>query len=86
MATNCELCGLRSNEVKSSTGISDLGTKITLKLTDSSDLSRDILKVLYMWMEGEGRGENMRRKKGREGKLFGLPSILLSSPSFRPQE
>jgi zinc finger protein len=45
MATNCEFCGLRTNEVKSGTGISDLGTKITLKLTDPSDLSRDILKV-----------------------------------------
>lgn len=46
MATVCGVCGHRSNEVKSGTGISDLGTKITLKLTDTSDLSRDILKVL----------------------------------------
>ncbi len=46
MATNCDYCGHRSNEVKSGTGISELGVKLTLKLTDVSDLSRDILKVL----------------------------------------
>ena len=45
MASNCEYCGHRSNEVKSGSGISDMGTKITLKLTDASDLNRDILKV-----------------------------------------
>jgi len=45
MATSCEYCGYRTNEVKSGTGISKHGTKIELKLTDPSDLSRDILKV-----------------------------------------
>lgn len=46
MATNCERCGTRSSEVKSGTGISELATKITLKLTEPSDLCRDILKVV----------------------------------------
>lgn len=45
MATNCDNCGHRSNEVKSGAGISEYGTKIELQLTDPSDLSRDILKV-----------------------------------------
>ena len=45
MATTCEYCGSRSNEVKAGTGVSEYGTKITLHLTDRSDLSRDILKV-----------------------------------------
>ena len=45
MATSCDYCGYKSNEVKSGTGVSDRGTKITLKLTHISDLSRDILKV-----------------------------------------
>lgn len=45
MATVCSSCGYRSNEVKSGTGVSPKGTKITLRLTDLSDLSRDILKV-----------------------------------------
>jgi len=45
MATVCDVCGKRDNEVKSGTGIEPTGTRITLRLTDASDLSRDILKV-----------------------------------------
>lgn len=44
MATVCDVCGKRDNEVKSGTGIEPTGTRITLRLTDASDLSRDILK------------------------------------------
>nr|CAG4643983.1 EOG090X06TU [Lepidurus arcticus] len=44
MATVCDACGHRTNEVKSGTGIADKGTKITLKITDPLDLSRDVLK------------------------------------------
>nr|CAG4649358.1 EOG090X06TU [Scapholeberis mucronata]SVE93639.1 EOG090X06TU [Scapholeberis mucronata] len=44
MATNCEACGHRTNEVKSGAGISDKGVKITLRVTDAIDLSRDVLK------------------------------------------
>ncbi|XP_074652401.1 zinc finger protein ZPR1-like isoform X2 [Tubulanus polymorphus] len=43
MATNCDNCGLRDNEVKSGGGIEPHGLKITLKLTDVADLSRDVL-------------------------------------------
>lgn len=45
MATTCDYCGKKTNEVKSGAGISETGTRINLKLTDPSDLSRDILKV-----------------------------------------
>jgi zinc finger protein len=45
MALTCDACGYRSNEVKSGSGISETGTRITLRLTDPTDLSRDILKV-----------------------------------------
>ena len=45
MCTICESCGIRSNEVKSGTGIEEKGLKYTLKLTDPSDLNRDLLKV-----------------------------------------
>ena len=45
MATSCDHCGHRDNEVKSGTGISEYGTMINLRLVDPSDLSRDILKV-----------------------------------------
>ncbi|MBN3301532.1 zinc finger protein ZPR1 [Amia ocellicauda] len=44
MATNCDTCGHRTNEVKSGGATEDLGTKITLHLTDPSDMSRDLLK------------------------------------------
>lgn len=44
MATNCDGCGLRTNEVKSGSGISEKGVKITLRITDPIDISRDVLK------------------------------------------
>ncbi|XP_028401947.1 zinc finger protein ZPR1-like [Dendronephthya gigantea] len=44
MATNCSNCGKRSNEVKSGAGIEDQGKRIELKITDPTDLSRDVLK------------------------------------------
>lgn len=48
MATNCQQCGYKSNEVKAGGPISPKGKKITLRITDPEDLSRDILKVLYI--------------------------------------
>ena len=45
MSTNCDACGYRDNEVKSGSAISEKGKKITLKVEDREDLSRDILKV-----------------------------------------
>ncbi|XP_008305142.1 zinc finger protein ZPR1 [Stegastes partitus] len=44
MATNCDSCGHRTNEVKSGGATEELGTKITLNITDSSDMTRDVLK------------------------------------------
>ncbi|XP_061448519.1 zinc finger protein ZPR1 isoform X3 [Rhineura floridana] len=44
MATNCDTCGHRTNEVKSGGAIELLGTKITLHVTDLSDMIRDVLK------------------------------------------
>ncbi|KAF8885126.1 ZPR1 zinc-finger domain-containing protein [Infundibulicybe gibba] len=44
MSTNCDRCGYRDNEVKSGSAISEQGKKITLKVEDREDLSRDILK------------------------------------------
>jgi zinc finger protein len=45
MSTNCTYCGYRDNEVKSGGAIPDKGKKITLKVEDEDDLSRDLLKV-----------------------------------------
>ncbi|KAM4828265.1 zinc finger protein ZPR1 [Thomomys bottae] len=44
MATNCENCGHRTNEVKSGGAVEPLGTRITLCITDPSDMTRDLLK------------------------------------------
>ncbi|KAI0791646.1 zf-ZPR1-domain-containing protein [Irpex lacteus] len=44
MSVNCELCGYRDNEVKSGAAIAEKGKRITLKVEDREDLSRDILK------------------------------------------
>ncbi|KAM3877656.1 zinc finger protein ZPR1 [Diretmus argenteus] len=44
MATNCDECGHRTNEVKSGGATEDLGTMITLHITDPSDMTRDLLK------------------------------------------
>lgn len=45
MATNCEACGARTNEVKSGGGIEELGVKITVTINGREDMSRDVLKV-----------------------------------------
>ncbi|KAG1445731.1 hypothetical protein G6F56_009812 [Rhizopus delemar] len=44
MATNCEHCGYKSNDVKAGGAISEKGRKIVLNMTEAEDLSRDILK------------------------------------------
>ncbi|XP_077985430.1 zinc finger protein ZPR1-like isoform X2 [Glandiceps talaboti] len=44
MSTTCDKCGHNSSEVKSGSGIEDKGKKMILKMTDISDLNRDILK------------------------------------------
>ena len=45
MSTVCEFCGYKSNEVKTGGQVSEKGRKITLKVEDPDDLTRDILKV-----------------------------------------
>lgn len=45
MATNCDICGYRTNEVKSGTGFEPQGIRIEVRVSDPDDLCRDILKV-----------------------------------------
>lgn len=45
MATVCEECGYRTNEVKPGGGIEKQGMKITVNISTPEDLNRDILKV-----------------------------------------
>ncbi|KAJ3393201.1 hypothetical protein HDU84_002549 [Entophlyctis sp. JEL0112] len=44
MATDCETCGYKSNEVKAGGAIASHGKRITLNVKDAEDLNRDILK------------------------------------------
>ena len=44
MSTNCPACGYKDNEVKSGAAISAQGRKLTLRVEDTEDLSRDVLK------------------------------------------
>jgi zinc finger protein len=44
MCTTCDRCGVRTNEVKSGGGMEAQGKRITLRVTDKSDLCRDVLK------------------------------------------
>nr|XP_012226271.1 PREDICTED: zinc finger protein ZPR1 isoform X1 [Linepithema humile] len=44
MATLCESCGHRTNEVKSGSGIEPQGVKIEVTITGKEDFSRDLLK------------------------------------------
>jgi zinc finger protein len=44
MSTVCDHCGYRSNEVKTGGEVPEKGKKITLKVQNSADLGRDILK------------------------------------------
>jgi C4-type Zn-finger protein len=45
MATNCDACGHRSNEVKAGCGIEQKGRRIEVKVRSREDFSRDVLKV-----------------------------------------
>lgn len=47
MATTCDTCGHRTNEVKSGSGIEEKGLKIEVKVSGIVDFSRDILKVFF---------------------------------------
>lgn len=46
MATVCDTCGNRTNEVKSGGGIEPKGVKIEVDVKVKRDLTRDVLKVL----------------------------------------
>ncbi|XP_075989907.1 zinc finger protein Zpr1 [Anticarsia gemmatalis] len=51
MATMCEACGHRTNEVKSGGGIEEKGVRFEVKIRNKNDFSRDILKSETCSME-----------------------------------
>lgn len=44
MASNCDSCGFKENEVKGGCGIAEKGRRITLNIETAEDLTRDFLK------------------------------------------
>ena len=66
MATNCYACGYRDNEIKSGGAVSEKGRKITLKVEDSEDMSRDMLKVSYLTLIEVNRADNQSDTAGIE--------------------
>lgn len=44
MATTCDNCGYRTNEIKSGAGIEEKGVKIEVTVSSKEDFSRDLLK------------------------------------------
>ena len=44
MATSCDKCGFKSNEIQTGGAIRDYGCKISCEITEELDLARDVLK------------------------------------------
>lgn len=88
MATNCDSCGLRTNEVKSGGATEDLGTKITLHITDPVDMTRDVLKsetcsVLIPELEFElGMAAVCGKFTTLEGLLKDIKDLIVSKNPF----
>ncbi|XP_053171866.1 zinc finger protein ZPR1 [Scomber japonicus] len=88
MATNCDSCGHRTNEVKSGGGTEELGTKITLHITDPSDMTRDVLKsetcsVLIPELEFElGMAALGGKFTTLEGLLKDIKDLIVSKNPF----
>lgn len=59
MATHCDECGYKTNDVKSGGAIAPRGRRIILQLTDSEDMSRDVLKVRLLLICGLEEGEGV---------------------------
>ncbi|XP_015610065.1 zinc finger protein ZPR1 [Cephus cinctus] len=88
MATNCERCGHRTNEVKSGGGIEPLGVRIEVKVTGKEDFSRDLLKSETCSMEipelemDVGPAALGGRFTTVEGVIAATKDQLLSSTAF----
>ncbi len=82
MATVCDACGYRDNEVKSGSGIEEKGSEIKLKLTDPTDLSRDVLKVCIhskQLKKGKEKKRKEKEKKKRKKSLTKVAQKILNN-------
>ncbi|XP_060808184.1 zinc finger protein ZPR1 [Amyelois transitella] len=88
MATNCDACGHRTNEVKSGGGIEDKGVKFEVRVAGKEDFSRDILKsetctmsIPELELEVGGRALGGRFSTA-EGLLRATADQLAGSPEL----
>ncbi|TNN31022.1 Zinc finger protein ZPR1 [Liparis tanakae] len=88
MATNCDACGHRTNEVKSGGATEDLGTRITLRVTGAADMTRDVLKsetcnVAIPELEFElGMGAVCGKFTTLEGLLADVKDLVVAKNPF----
>ncbi|XP_061833608.1 zinc finger protein ZPR1 [Nerophis lumbriciformis] len=88
MATNCDSCGHRTNEVKSGGATEEKGTKISLRISAASDMTRDLLKsetcnVLIPELELElGMGAVCGKFTTLEGLLTDIRDLIVSKNPF----
>lgn len=61
MATNCDVCGNRTNEVKSGGGTEPKGIHIEVDVNGKEDFSRDVLKVKF---------QNQKKSKSKNKTIF----------------
>lgn len=54
MATTCDTCGHKTNEVKSGAGIEPNGVRIEVDVRNKEDLTRDVLKVIPVFIFSTG--------------------------------
>lgn len=44
MATNCDVCGHKTNEIKSAAGFEETGVRITLEVKEEADLKKEVVR------------------------------------------
>lgn len=88
MATVCDKCGQRTNEVKSGSGFESHGRKTTLRVETPEDLSRDVLKsetcsVIIPELELESEGVAISGKFTTvEGLVLDLKQAMVDANPF----
>lgn len=83
----CESCGFRNNDVQTGGSLSDSGKKLELKLTNPSDLSRDVVKSEFAEIKiPEIELEIPSSKKGQLNTIEGFLTIFYDELSSLQEE
>ncbi|XP_026746095.1 zinc finger protein ZPR1-like [Trichoplusia ni] len=98
MATSCDYCGHRTNEVKSGGGVEEKGVRIEVRVAGPQDFSRDLLKSETCSMEipelelevgGRALGGRFTTAEGAlaatRDQLRACPGLLGDAPGLNPR-